>query len=126
MDGMELEQALHAARALVLADLMADDVADADIVSLVEDAVVHRRWWVEQWPEGVGIRRGTDSAGRPGRAAGEVRPLAAVPRLHRVRGPSRAGRRAGVGARSALGLPQDGGRGGPRRQAADPHRGLTR
>ena len=40
MGGMELEQALHAARALVLADLMADKVADADIVSLVEDAVV--------------------------------------------------------------------------------------
>ncbi|AJT65074.1 hypothetical protein T261_3405 [Streptomyces lydicus] len=53
MDGMELEQALHAARALVLADLVADEVADADIVSLVEDAVAHRRWWVEQWPAGA-------------------------------------------------------------------------
>jgi hypothetical protein len=48
-----LEQALHAARALVLADLTAGDVAHADVVSLVEDAVVHRRWWVEQWPDGV-------------------------------------------------------------------------
>ncbi|MFE7131413.1 hypothetical protein ACFVIM_11180 [Streptomyces sp. NPDC057638] len=47
-----LEQALHAARALVLADLAARDVADAEVVSLVEDAVTHRRWWAEQWPEG--------------------------------------------------------------------------
>ncbi|GAA1194095.1 hypothetical protein GCM10009654_59050 [Streptomyces hebeiensis] len=48
-----LEQALHAARALVLADLEAGDVARPDIVSLVEESVAHRRWWVEQWPEGV-------------------------------------------------------------------------
>ncbi|MBT2385452.1 hypothetical protein J7E86_18110 [Streptomyces sp. ISL-11] len=53
MDRMELEQSLHAARALVLADLVAGDVAEADVVSLVEDAVAHRRWWVEQWPEGA-------------------------------------------------------------------------
>ncbi|GAB3953568.1 hypothetical protein GCM10028832_08560 [Streptomyces sparsus] len=51
--GMELEQALHTARALVLADLAAGDVAEPDTVSLVEDAVVHRRWWVEQWPPGA-------------------------------------------------------------------------
>ncbi|MFF3276380.1 hypothetical protein ACFYWU_36415 [Streptomyces chrestomyceticus] len=50
---MELEQALHTARALVLADLVAGEVADAEIVSLVEDSVTHRRWWVEQWPEGA-------------------------------------------------------------------------
>ncbi|GAA1350377.1 hypothetical protein [Streptomyces beijiangensis] len=48
-----LEQSLHAARALVLADLAARDVADADVVSLVEDAVTQRRWWVEQWPDGT-------------------------------------------------------------------------
>lgn len=48
-----LEQALHAARALVLADLAARQVADAGVVSLVEDALTHRRWWVEQWPEGI-------------------------------------------------------------------------
>lgn len=47
------EQALHAARALILADLTAADVAYADVVSLVEEAVAQRRWWVEQWPEGV-------------------------------------------------------------------------
>ncbi|MEU6403165.1 hypothetical protein [Streptomyces sp. NPDC046985] len=48
-----LEQALHAARALVLADLVAGEVAEADVVSLVEEAVAQRRWWVEQWPEGA-------------------------------------------------------------------------
>ncbi|MER5943092.1 hypothetical protein ABT121_38045 [Streptomyces sp. NPDC001928] len=48
-----LEQALHTARALVLADLVAGEVAEADVVSLVEEAVVRRRWWVEQWPDGV-------------------------------------------------------------------------
>ncbi|MBW1600234.1 hypothetical protein [Streptomyces sp. JJ38] len=49
----EGEAALHTARALILADLAAHDVTGADTVSLVEDAVVHRRWWVEQWPEGA-------------------------------------------------------------------------
>ncbi len=53
-----LEQALHAARALVLADLVAGGVAEADVVSLVEDSVSHRRWWVEQWPEGAGFLAG--------------------------------------------------------------------
>ena len=48
-----LEQALHAARALVLADLAAREVAEADVVSMVEESVVQRRWWVEQWPDGV-------------------------------------------------------------------------
>ncbi|MFC8534451.1 hypothetical protein ACFUJY_10930 [Streptomyces sp. NPDC057249] len=48
-----LEQALHTARALVMADLAAGNVAEAQIVSMVEDAVTHRRWWVEQWPEGA-------------------------------------------------------------------------
>lgn len=50
---MDLEEALHTARAMILADLMAADVSDADTVSLVEEAVAHRRWWVEQWPDGA-------------------------------------------------------------------------
>lgn len=54
----DLEVALHGARALVLADLAARDVADADVVSLVEDAVSHRRWWLEQWPDGAGFVAG--------------------------------------------------------------------
>ncbi|MGW8374322.1 hypothetical protein [Streptomyces sp. ODS28] len=49
----QLEQALHAARALVLADLQATDVSRADVVSLVEEAVTHRRWWVGEWPDGI-------------------------------------------------------------------------
>ncbi|MFF0594113.1 hypothetical protein [Streptomyces antibioticus] len=48
-----LERTLHAARALVLADLAAHQVAAPDVVSLVEDSVVQRRWWAEQWPDGM-------------------------------------------------------------------------
>ncbi|MBK3646388.1 MULTISPECIES: hypothetical protein [unclassified Streptomyces] len=48
-----LERALHVARALVLADLAAGRVAAADVVSMVEDSVAERRWWVEQWPQGA-------------------------------------------------------------------------
>lgn len=40
------------ARALVLHDLTVTGIADAHIVSLLEDAVESRRWWAEQWPEG--------------------------------------------------------------------------
>lgn len=54
----QLEQTLHTARALVLADLEAGKVAEADVVSLVEEAVSHRRWWVEQWPDGIGFVNG--------------------------------------------------------------------
>ncbi|MFP8887255.1 MULTISPECIES: hypothetical protein [Streptomyces] len=53
-----LERALHTGRALVLADLTACGIAEAEVVSLVEDAVSHRRWWVEQWPEGVSFVAG--------------------------------------------------------------------
>ncbi|MER7848771.1 hypothetical protein ABTZ03_33080 [Kitasatospora sp. NPDC096077] len=49
----DIETALHNARALILADLTARDVADAAVVSLVEQAVAHRRWWLEQWPDGT-------------------------------------------------------------------------
>lgn len=48
-----LEQTLHVARARVLADLAASEVADARVVSLVEESVTQRRWWVEQWPQGA-------------------------------------------------------------------------
>ncbi|MFB7907917.1 hypothetical protein ACFXPX_43595 [Kitasatospora sp. NPDC059146] len=49
----DIETALHNARAQILADLTARDVADAAVVSLVEQAVTHRRWWLEQWPDGT-------------------------------------------------------------------------
>ncbi|MGA5818254.1 hypothetical protein ACPC54_10390 [Kitasatospora sp. NPDC094028] len=49
----DIETALHHARAQILADLTARDVADAAVVSLVEQAVTHRRWWLEQWPAGT-------------------------------------------------------------------------
>ncbi|MBM9505187.1 hypothetical protein [Actinacidiphila acididurans] len=47
------ETVLHRARAQVLADLTARDVAAADIVSLLEEALSKRRWWLEQWPDGA-------------------------------------------------------------------------
>ncbi|MEY9962876.1 hypothetical protein ABIA33_000902 [Streptacidiphilus sp. MAP12-16] len=53
MDADTLEAVLHTARAGVLRDLTARDVADAAVVSMLEDAVAQRRWWVEQWPEGA-------------------------------------------------------------------------
>ncbi len=68
MDAEALEAALHTARAGVLRDLAhpspaaalvrgasphTSGVADATVVSLLEDAVAQRRWWVEQWPEGA-------------------------------------------------------------------------
>ena len=40
------------ARALVLHDLEATGVADADAVSVLEDAVSQRAWWLDQWPAG--------------------------------------------------------------------------
>lgn len=43
---------LLSARALVLHDLEATGVASADVVSLLEDALIERRWWAEQWPQG--------------------------------------------------------------------------
>ncbi|KJK56196.1 hypothetical protein [Saccharothrix sp. ST-888] len=53
MASSDIETALHAARALILADLTARDVAEAEVVSMVEKAVTHRRWWLEQWPDGA-------------------------------------------------------------------------
>jgi len=43
---------LLAARADVLHDLAVCGATTPDVVSLVEDIVVQRRWWVEQWPAG--------------------------------------------------------------------------
>lgn len=44
--------AISGARALVLRDLEATGVADALTVSLLEEAVAQRAWWVQQWTEG--------------------------------------------------------------------------
>jgi len=53
------EAVLHGARALVLADLTAPGAADVtaghmpEAVSLLEDALSRRRWWLEQWADGA-------------------------------------------------------------------------
>jgi hypothetical protein len=46
------------ARALVLADLEACRAADPETVSVLEDSVAQRRWWVQQWPEGAELVAG--------------------------------------------------------------------
>jgi hypothetical protein len=50
---MDTEKALHEARALVLRDLRVCGAETPEVVSVVEDAVAERRWWVEQWPDGA-------------------------------------------------------------------------
>ncbi|HSA52632.1 MAG TPA: hypothetical protein VLH10_21310 [Yinghuangia sp.] len=52
------EAALHTARALVLHDLSACGAASAVVVSVVEDAVAGRRWWVREWPDGAAYAPG--------------------------------------------------------------------
>ena len=43
---------LLAARALVLHDLAARRMDTARTVSIVDEVLTARRWWVEQWPDG--------------------------------------------------------------------------
>lgn len=49
---MTTDDPLMAARALLLHDLGRAGHADARGVSVLEDALAERRWWVDQWPEG--------------------------------------------------------------------------
>jgi len=51
-ENQAIETVLHGARALLLADLSAVGIAAADFVSMLEDVVSERRWWLRQWPEG--------------------------------------------------------------------------
>jgi hypothetical protein len=44
--------ALLAARAMVVHDLAARAMDNAETVSIVDEVLAARRWWVEQWPEG--------------------------------------------------------------------------
>jgi hypothetical protein len=46
------------ARALVLRDLAAQGLVDPHTVSVVEDCVAARRWWLSQWPQGVDFVEG--------------------------------------------------------------------
>jgi len=46
-------EALLQARAQVLHDLDARRLADAAGVSILETALAERRWWVDQWADGV-------------------------------------------------------------------------
>lgn len=44
---------LLAARALVLHDLGAQAAATAQTVSLVDEVLARRRWWLRAWPDGA-------------------------------------------------------------------------
>jgi hypothetical protein len=45
--------ALLQARARVLHDLAARDLDNAATVSVVDQVLTARRWWVDQWPDGA-------------------------------------------------------------------------
>lgn len=50
---MSTTEVLLTARALVLHDLAARGFDDAHIVSLLEDVLASRQWWLDQWPGGA-------------------------------------------------------------------------
>ena len=50
--------ALDIARARVLNDLCARAYDDARTVSLLDEVVAGRRWWVEEWPDGAAFLPG--------------------------------------------------------------------
>ena len=74
LNGAVDDRLLLDARARVLADLVARQLATASAVSALEDACESRRWWAEQWPQGTDYVAGLvaqdvqdalfDSAGR--------------------------------------------------------------
>lgn len=49
----DVDRTLLHARALLVRDLAACGVDNGRTVSVVENAVAGRRWWVEEWPEGM-------------------------------------------------------------------------
>ena len=48
-----MTDALLTARALVVHDLAARGLDTARTVSIVEEVLTARRWWVDQWPDGA-------------------------------------------------------------------------
>jgi hypothetical protein len=53
MEAMTSVDPLLNARALVLRDLAAQGLVDPHTVSMVEDCVSQRRWWLSQWQQGA-------------------------------------------------------------------------
>jgi hypothetical protein len=58
MDVMTSEDPLLVARACVLHDLSARGLTDPHTVSIVEDCIISRRWWLAQWPQGAAFMGG--------------------------------------------------------------------
>jgi hypothetical protein len=57
MEGVNDDPLLEA-RARALHDLEVRGLADATSVSVLEEAVSQRRWWLAQWEQGVGFVAG--------------------------------------------------------------------
>lgn len=55
---MTVDDALLAARAVVLHDLNTRGADSAPAVDILDQAITERRWWVEQWPDGAGYVAG--------------------------------------------------------------------
>lgn len=53
MEGVTAADPLMNARALVLRDLVTRGLDNAHVVSVLEDCIAQRRWWVSQWAEGA-------------------------------------------------------------------------
>ncbi|MFN8190317.1 MAG: hypothetical protein U0R78_07715 [Nocardioidaceae bacterium] len=53
-----MSDAMVRARAQVLHDLQATGTADATAVSILEDALSQRQWWLDQWADGVAFVAG--------------------------------------------------------------------
>lgn len=52
METMTSTDPLLAARAVVLRDLESEGLLDPHTVSVVEDSLAQRRWWLSQWAAG--------------------------------------------------------------------------
>jgi hypothetical protein len=53
MEAVTMGDPLLGARARVLRDLAAAGLTDPHTVSVVEDCIARRRWWVDQWQQGA-------------------------------------------------------------------------
>jgi hypothetical protein len=58
MEAMTSDDPLLTARALVLRDLASQGQLDPHTVSVVEDCVAQRRWWLSQWAAGAAFISG--------------------------------------------------------------------
>ncbi len=89
------EAVLHTARAAILADLRSRGLEDVMTVSALEEAMSQRRWWVEQWPDGLPYVAGLVAQDVQDALFGRRAPVAGVPPLPGSGAGAHAGDRAG-------------------------------